>query len=82
MTTRNTPDIPPPDPTLEFAEKLLALLDTGSFMASYKYALLLALLDETLEQAGTLRTVPEWVRGRQLGRRVLELYWPSNSRSG
>ena len=60
---------------IAFGEKLLALLDTGSFTTSYKYALLLALLDATLEGTDPEGAPPRWLSGRDLGRRVLELYW-------
>jgi 5-methylcytosine-specific restriction endonuclease McrA len=76
MTSGTITGLSQPDPTLAFAEKLLSLLDTGSFTTSYKYALLLAILDETLEQTGVQGKVPESLEGRRLGRRVLELYWP------
>jgi 5-methylcytosine-specific restriction endonuclease McrA len=58
-----------------FAEKLLGLLDTGSFTTSYKYALLLALFDATVEETAADGSAPRVLRGRDLGRRVFELYW-------
>jgi 5-methylcytosine-specific restriction endonuclease McrA len=61
--------------SVAFGEKLLALLDTGSFTTSYKYALLLGLLDATLEGTGPGGEPPETLSGRDLGRRVFELYW-------
>jgi hypothetical protein len=60
---------------IAFAEKLLALLDTGSFTTSYKYAVLLALLDATVECTGADGSAPEVLHGRELGLRVFELYW-------
>jgi 5-methylcytosine-specific restriction endonuclease McrA len=66
---------PPAGSSLAFAEKLLALLDTGSFTTSYKYALLLALFDATLEGTAPNGAAPRVLHGRELGRRVLELYW-------
>jgi 5-methylcytosine-specific restriction endonuclease McrA len=58
-----------------FAEKLLALLDTGSFTTSYKYALLLGLFDAAMEGTAADGSAPRSLRGRALGRRVFELYW-------
>jgi 5-methylcytosine-specific restriction endonuclease McrA len=61
--------------SIAFGEKLLALLDTGSFTTSYKYALLLALLDATLEGTASDGSAPTVLHARDLGRRVFELYW-------
>jgi 5-methylcytosine-specific restriction endonuclease McrA len=58
-----------------FAEKLLALLDTGSFTTSYKYALLLEVFDAAMEGTAADGSAPRSLRGRDLGRRVFELYW-------
>jgi len=59
-----------------FAEKLLALLQEGNFSATYKYAVLLGLMDLCLEQASTSGAAPTVVTTRQLAEKVLELYWP------
>ena len=61
---------------IAFGQRILALLDTGSFTASYKYAVLLALLDAVLEGTGNHGRQPTVLHGRDIGRRVLELYWP------
>ena len=63
------------DDSLEFGQKLLSLLDTGSFTTSYKYALLLALFDATLETTRPDGSPPQALSGRELGARVFELYW-------
>ncbi|MFA9430756.1 HNH endonuclease [Egicoccus sp. AB-alg2] len=63
------------DGSLAFAEKLLSLLDTGSFTTSYKYALLIALFDATVEGTAADGAAPRSLHGRDLGRRVFELYW-------
>jgi 5-methylcytosine-specific restriction endonuclease McrA len=60
---------------LAFGEKLLALLDTGSFTTSYKYALLLALFDAALEGTEVDGSPPGVLSARDLGARVFELYW-------
>ncbi|HSK23802.1 MAG TPA: HNH endonuclease signature motif containing protein [Egicoccus sp.] len=60
---------------IAFAEKLLSLLDTGSFTTSYKYALLLSLIDATLEGTAADGSPPAVLRGRDLGRRVFARYW-------
>ena len=60
---------------IAFGEKLVALLETGSFTTSYKYAVLLALLDEVLEQVDANGEPPRFVHGTDVARRVFALYW-------
>lgn len=67
------------DPTrdvIAFGERLLALLDQGSFVATYKYAVLLGLMDLCLEKADRHGVAPDSVTTRQLAGKVVELYWP------
>ena len=59
-----------------FGEKLLALLDYGSFTATYKYAVLLGLIDLCLEHAGKAGEAPTSLTTRQLAEKVVALYWP------
>ena len=59
-----------------FGEKLLALLDYGSFTATYKYAVLLGLIDLCLEHAGKAGEAPTSLTTRQLAAKVVALYWP------
>lgn len=61
---------------IAFGEKVLALLDQGSFTATYKYAVLLALIDTCLEGVDASGRPPSAVTPRQLAVRVIELYWP------
>jgi hypothetical protein len=70
-------DISPTSETsaLAFGEKLLAILETGSFTTSYKYALLLTMFDATLEATGPEGQPPTVLHARDLGRRVFVLYW-------
>lgn len=67
---------------ITFAEKVLAMLDQGSFTATYKYAVLLALVDVCLEGVDVDGAAPTRVHPRQLARRVIELYWPHTSPYG
>lgn len=60
---------------IAFAEKLLALLDQGAFTSTYKYAVLLGLLDVCMERSTHTGAAPESITTRQLARKVLELYW-------
>ena len=58
-----------------FAEKVLALLELGSFSATYKYALFTAIMDLCLESATRPSTDGTVITTRQLAERVVELYW-------
>jgi hypothetical protein len=58
-----------------FLERMLLLLSQGSFTTTYKYALLLALIDVNVEGAGQGGPVTS-VTTRQLAERVIVLYWP------
>lgn len=60
---------------LRFAEKLLALLDSGRFTATYKFATLTALIDVCVESVDPTGVPARSIPGRQVGRRVLELFW-------
>ena len=59
-----------------FAEKLLALLDEGRFAATYKYAVLIGLMDLCLENSLESGVAPESVTTHQLAEKVIEIYWP------
>lgn len=61
---------------LAFAEKLLGLLGQGSFSATYKYAVILGLMDLCLEQSARSGAAPSMVTTKQLAMEVVELYWP------
>jgi hypothetical protein len=61
---------------IRFGEKMLALLEDGSFTATYKYAVLLGLLDLALENVGSQGEPPDCFTTAQLADKVIELYWP------
>ncbi len=65
-----------PDDAIRFAEKVLALLDRGSFNATYKYAVLLGLMDLCLEMTQRDGSPPAMVTTAQLAQKVVALYWP------
>lgn len=64
------------DDLVSFGEGLLAILDRGSFTSTYKYAVLMALLDLAQESTQKNGDAPTMVTTRQLATRVIELYWP------
>lgn len=57
-------------------ERVLQLLDEGRFSATYKHAVLLALLDLCVEGADKDGEPPAMVTTRQLAEKVIALYWP------
>jgi hypothetical protein len=68
---------PEPDRgAIAFAERLMTVLGEGRFTATYKYSVLLALIDVCLEYSTRSGSAPESVTTRQLAGKVLELYWP------
>jgi hypothetical protein len=71
--------VPPPvdlDRTaLRLAERLIQLLDEGSFTATYKYAVIIGLLDLCLELTSTTGAPPDAITTRQLAEKIVELYW-------
>lgn len=63
---------------IALAEKVLSLLDEGTFVATYKYAVLLGLIDVCMENTSPTGEAPEMVTTRQLAEKVLEIYWPQS----
>jgi hypothetical protein len=64
-----------PRGVIRFAEKVLELLDEGRYTATYKYAVLLALLDLCLESTKASGAPPEMVTTRQIAEKIVEIYW-------
>lgn len=61
---------------IALAERILLLLDQGSFTATYKYAVLLGLMDVCFANTRTRGEPPASITTRQLAEAVVELYWP------
>lgn len=61
---------------LTLAEKVLAILELGSFSATYKYALFTAILDLCLERTSATGDPPSVLTTAELARKVVEIYWP------
>jgi len=61
---------------LALAEKVLAILELGSFSATYKYALFTAILDLCIEKTSSGGVPPSVITTAELARKVVELYWP------
>ena len=64
------------DDPFAFGERLLSILSGGRFVATYKYAVLLALLDLALEASAKSGAPPDLVTTEQLAEKVIELCWP------
>ncbi len=63
------------DDPVRFAEKMMVLLDRGGRTATYKFAVLMALMDLCLEQSAGDGGAPQMVTTRQLAAKIVELYW-------
>jgi hypothetical protein len=59
-----------------FCQRLLSLFDEGRFTATYKYAVLIGLLDVLAERVDRQGRAPTVVHTRDLAGAVLELYGP------
>lgn len=68
---------PEPDEVgaIGLAERILTLLDQGRFTATYKYAVLLGLMDLCLEGTSNTGRPPEMATTWQLAEKLIELYW-------
>lgn len=61
--------------TLVFAEKIIALLDEGSFNTTYKFAVIVAFLDLSVELWAESSDRVVSVTSGHLAEKVLEFYW-------
>ena len=63
---------------ITLAEKVFAILSNGSFSATYKYALLLALIDLCIEKVAIAQLPRDAVTitTHEIAERVVDLYWP------
>jgi 5-methylcytosine-specific restriction endonuclease McrA len=67
---------PEPDRgAIAFAEKLMTVLAEGGFTGTYKYGVLLALIDLCLECSTRGRAAPARITVSQLAAKTIELYW-------
>jgi hypothetical protein len=69
----NTPP-PTPEQQVEFLANVQRLLSEGSFVATYKYALLLALADLSIER-GTDNGAPLTVSTTEIAEKIISYYW-------
>jgi hypothetical protein len=61
---------------VELAERIIEILDHGRLTTTYKYAVLLGLLDVCLEKVSAGGLPPTSVTTYELAQKVLDLYWP------
>ena len=59
-----------------FAERLLELIDSGRRTATYKLALLMALLDLCARRCDAAGRPPSVLYTREIAERVAAIYWP------
>jgi hypothetical protein len=62
-----------------FGEKILNLLDQGRFTSTYKYAVLLSLVDLCLENPKADGSAPDVLTTAQIAEKIVETYWPHTS---
>ncbi|MHB1594833.1 MAG: HNH endonuclease [Streptosporangiaceae bacterium] len=74
--------MPEDDDALRFAERLLTLLDATRYSTTYKLATLLAVVDVIAERTGKGGQAPDVIPGKDVARRVIELYWPQTTPYG
>ncbi len=67
---------PPSDDAIAFAEQVLTLLRQGAFTSTYKYAVLLGLIELAIEGVSASGAPPTMVTTHQLAEVVVRLYWP------
>ena len=67
---------PGPAAAADFAERLLELIDSGRRTATYKLALLMALLDLCARRAGLAGRPPSVLYTREIAERIAAIYWP------
>jgi hypothetical protein len=67
---------------IAFGEKLLTVLAEGRFQATYKYAVLLGLMDLCLEHSTASGSAPQSLGTAELARKIIELYFPHTAPFG
>jgi hypothetical protein len=67
------------DDAVRFAERILELIDSAHMASTYKMATLMALIDVVGESVDRHGAPPTSVSGKQVARRVIELYWPQTA---
>ncbi len=61
---------------LEVAGRVLQILQDGAFTATYKQAVLVAMLDLCLEKTQRKGAPPGTLTTRELAEKIVEIYWP------
>lgn len=64
---------------ISLAERLFVLLNEGAYTATYKLAVLAALMDLTLEHTTHDGSAPDTFTTAQLAEKVIQLYWPQTT---
>ena len=60
---------------IEVVERVLQILQDGSYSSTYKFAVLVGLMDLSVEQTSSMGQPPGSVTTRQLAEKVVQLYW-------
>ena len=65
----------PPINPVELAERIINLLDSAKYSTSYKWATLDALVQVITENVQSDGRMPRSIHGKEVGTKVLEIYW-------
>ena len=60
---------------IAFAECVLTLLDEGAYNTTYKFSVLLGLMDLVIEQSTSDGTLARMITTKQLAEKIIEIYW-------
>jgi hypothetical protein len=60
---------------IAFAEKFVTLLNEGSYTTTYKFAVLLGLMDLVIEGANKEGSLATTITTNQLANKIIEIYW-------
>ena len=60
---------------IAFAERILTLLDEGAYNTTYKFSVLLGLMDLVIEQSASDGVLATMITTKQLATKIIEIYW-------
>lgn len=64
---------------IAFAERVLSLLDQSAYNTTYKFSVLLGLMDLVIEQSASDGALATMITTKQLATKIIEIYWNQTS---